>query len=83
VGRDEAVQIVVVAAGRQGVGRVRVHDVDRQKHDWRIEGRGVDGCGHRVEIRARVDRRNGEIERLDLDSKEHRRHRNRHDDDDD
>jgi hypothetical protein len=83
IGRDEAVRIVRVEAHRQNIDRVRIGDVDRNKHDWRIEGRGVDACGHRVELRAQVDRRSGEIESFRVTSREHRKYRERHDDDDD
>jgi hypothetical protein len=81
VSRDEAVQIVRAEARQHAIERLRVNEVQRTGHDWRVEGRGVDTCGHRVELRARVDRRSGAIERFELDSREHRRHRNRHDDD--
>jgi hypothetical protein len=85
IGRDEALHIVKTEARRHNIGRVRVGDVDRNKHDWRIECRGVDACGHRVEVRARVHRRSGAIESFRVSSREHdkhRKHRERHDHDD-
>ena len=79
VDRDEAVRIVRNEAHHQHVGRLRIDDIERKKHDWRVEGRGVDACGHRVEIRARVHRRSGILESFQVKSSAHGRHRSRHD----
>jgi len=84
VSRDEAVEIVHRAARHHEIVRLRIDDVERKKHDWRIEGRGLDTCGHRVDVHARVDRRSGAVEKFQVRSDEHRKHhkhRTRRDDD--
>jgi hypothetical protein len=84
VSRDEAVEIVHRAARHHEIVRLRIDDVERKKHDWRIEGRGLDTCGHRVDVQARVDRRSGAVEKFQVRSDEHRKHhkhRTRRDDD--
>ena len=82
IDRDEAVRIVRVEASRQQIDRLRVDEIRRKQHDWRIEGRGLDSCGLRVEVRARVDRRTGDIESFQVRGHDKHRHRHGHHDHD-
>ena len=64
--RDEAVQVVATRASRNQITRLRVNEVERKKNEWRVEMRGIDSCGAEVEVRGRVDRRNGVLKSYKL-----------------
>ena len=61
IDRQEAVDIAVAEAVRRHCARLTVHDVDRHKHDWRVELRGFAGHDRETEIRVKVDRCTGEV----------------------
>ena len=80
VTRQQAVDIALAEAARQHCRYLQVRDVDSSRRHWTIELAAHTAHRQRVDIRVKVDRRNGAIVSY-KEKVEKKKHGHHHDDD--
>jgi hypothetical protein len=81
VTRQQAVDIALGEAARQHCRYLQVRDVDSSRNHWTIEIVARNGDHRRVDIRVKVDRRNGAIVYYKEKLEKKNKHDHHHDDD--